>query len=231
MAENRELKPKSFRIDDLTAEKFKEISGRIGGNQQETMAKLIEAYEMQAGKAAFPDKKADIEEFERYAGMLSRMYMSAIESNQNLTQTIRNEYAAQLMSKDDIIQDLQTKLADAKQENSHAGELLNRVISEKNQLKTELEQTKAMLADKEKLNIALSETCATQKAKIDRLPDAEGELDKARRQIMELQEKLQAAEIESQKLLLESERRQHEEIDKYQQKYLELLDQIGRQPR
>ena len=49
MTESRELKPKSFRIDDETAKKFKEISENIGGNQQEAMAKLIEAYEFQAG--------------------------------------------------------------------------------------------------------------------------------------------------------------------------------------
>ena len=59
MSENKELKPKSFRIDDETAEKFKEISSAIGGNQQQTLAKLIEAYEFQSGKAVLTDKKAD----------------------------------------------------------------------------------------------------------------------------------------------------------------------------
>lgn len=43
MADGKELKPKSFRIDNETAEKFKEISNTIGGgNQQETLAKLID---------------------------------------------------------------------------------------------------------------------------------------------------------------------------------------------
>ena len=63
MAESKELKPKSFRINDETAEKFKEISMNIGGNQQETLSKLIEAYEFQAGKAVLTEKKADIEQF------------------------------------------------------------------------------------------------------------------------------------------------------------------------
>ena len=40
MADGKELKPKSFRIDDVTADKFKEISSDIAGNQQETLAKL-----------------------------------------------------------------------------------------------------------------------------------------------------------------------------------------------
>ena len=65
MADGKELKPKSFRIDEATAERFKEISGQLGGNQQETLAKLIEAYEFQSGKAILTDKKADIEQFEQ----------------------------------------------------------------------------------------------------------------------------------------------------------------------
>ena len=65
MADGKELKPKSFRIDDETAEKFKEISNTIGGNQQETLAKLIEAFEFQSGKAILTEKKADIEQIEK----------------------------------------------------------------------------------------------------------------------------------------------------------------------
>ena len=41
MADGKELRPRSFRIDDETAERIKEISNTIGGNQQETLAKLI----------------------------------------------------------------------------------------------------------------------------------------------------------------------------------------------
>ena len=51
MADDKALKPRSYRINDETAEKIKEIAASIGGNQQETLAKLIEAYEFQSGKA------------------------------------------------------------------------------------------------------------------------------------------------------------------------------------
>ena len=44
-----EVKPRSFRIDEETAEKFKKICLEAGLNQQETLAKLIESYELQAG--------------------------------------------------------------------------------------------------------------------------------------------------------------------------------------
>ena len=102
MAEGKELKPKSFRIDDETVERFKEISASIGGNQQETLAKLIEAFEFQSGKAILTEKKADIEQFEKYVSVLTRMYMSSLEDNQNLTETVRTEFEALLKSKDTI---------------------------------------------------------------------------------------------------------------------------------
>ena len=65
MAEGKELKPKSFRIDDETAEKFKEISSAIGGNQQQTLAKLIETYHFQTGKSILTNKRDDIDQLEK----------------------------------------------------------------------------------------------------------------------------------------------------------------------
>ena len=99
MADSKELKPKSFRINDETAEKFKEISMNIGGNQQETLSKLIEAYEFQAGKVVLTEKKADIEQFEKYITAITRMFMGSLEDNQNVSETIRTEFDALLKSK------------------------------------------------------------------------------------------------------------------------------------
>ena len=99
MADDKVLKPKSFRIDDETADKFKEISATIGGNQQETLAKLIEAFEFQSGKAILTEKKADIDQFEKYVTAITRMYMSSLEDNQNITE---NENYNQILFKNDI---------------------------------------------------------------------------------------------------------------------------------
>lgn len=115
MADSKDLKPKSFRIDDETAEKFKEVLSKIGGKQQEALSKLIEAYEFQAGKAVLTEKKADIEQFEKYVNALTRMFMGSLEDNQNVTETVRTEFDALLKSKDATIQDLQEKLTLAKQ--------------------------------------------------------------------------------------------------------------------
>lgn len=199
MADGKELKPKSFRIDDETAEKFKEISNTIGGNQQETLAKLIEAFEFQSGKAILTEKKADIEQFEKYITAITRMFMGSLEDNQNITETVRTEFDALLKSKDTTIQDLQEKLTVAKQlkedatlkARTHADEnaRLNEVIdSLNNEYNSKMDDMQSMLSDKDSLNKALTDSCNDLKAKIESMKEAaeqsvvlRGELDQLKK--------------------------------------------------
>ena len=180
MSDNKELKPKSFRIDDETAEKFKEIASLIGGSQQETLAKLIEAFEFQQGKSILTEKKADVEQFEKYVGCLVRMFMGVLEDNQNITETVRTEFDALLMSKDAIIQDLQSQLAIAKQlkeeattrakaytnENDDLKQTIERLNTEYNKKMNDIQE---MLKDKESLNKVLSSSCNDLKVKVEQM--------------------------------------------------------------
>ncbi len=183
MADGKELKPRSFRIDDTTIEKFKEISNIIGGNQQETLAKLIESFEFQSGKAVLTEKKADIEQFEKYITAITRMFMGSLEDNQNITETVRTEFDALLTSKDAVIQDLQEKLTAAKQvkedatlkARTHADEnaRLHEVIdSLNNEYNTKMDDMQSMLSDKDNLNKALTDSCNELKAKIEGIREA-----------------------------------------------------------
>ena len=284
MADSKELKPKSFRIDDETAEKFKSISGAIGGNQQETLAKLIEAYEFQAGKAVLTDKKADIEQFEKYVTAITRMYMSSLEDNQNITETVRTEFDALLKSKDATIQDLQAQLTTSKQLKEEAtrqskyysdeNDRLNDVIeSRTNEYESKMQDMKEILADKDKLNNALAESCNDLKQKIYDMKAEHDELKKLRSELSslkadyssllsekaEIERKLEhekenaeravvdsdaalkrqqdQAQFKLDKSLLELDKKyqaqieklkatKQSEIDKYQQKYLDLLEQM-----
>ncbi len=183
MSENKESKPRSFRIDDEIAEKFKEISSVISGNQQQTLAKLIEAYEFQAGKAVLTDKKAEIEEFEKYITAITRKYMGSLEDNQNLSQTIRTEFEAQLKSKDTTIQGLQSQLTTVKQikeeaaskaqmyedENARLNGVIDSLTKEYN---TKMDDLQTMLADKDSLNKALIDSCNELKTKAEGMKKA-----------------------------------------------------------
>lgn len=197
MADDKILKPKSFRIDDETAEKFKEISANIGGNQQETLSKLIEAYEFQNGKALLIKDKESIEQFERYITALTRMYMSSLESKQNVTETVRTEFDALMQSKDATIKDLQDKLAVAKQveqdatskaksyadENKDLADTIAKIQQEHTQKITDMQQ---MLTDKENLNKALTDSCNELKSKMDQMTAAAQENEVLKKDVADL---------------------------------------------
>lgn len=54
--DKKQPSPKSFRVDDETASKIKEIAAKIGGNQQAAFSALISAYEFEQGKASTPER-------------------------------------------------------------------------------------------------------------------------------------------------------------------------------
>ena len=285
MADGKELKPKSFRIDDETAEKFKEISGRIGGSQQETLAKLIEAFEFQSGKALLTEKKADIEQFEKYVTAITRMFMGSLEENQNLTEIVRTEFDALLKSKDATIQDLQEKLTKAKQLKEDAiakakvqADESARLSSMIDSLNAQMDDMQFRLSDKENLNKALTDSCNDLKAKVESMRVAaeqavefKSDLDRVKKECEAVMQK--CADLEQQvqreqadhretllglkqheadaleslkeqmqlthdKAMLQAEKSFHaqlqqlkaenqNEIDKYQQRYFELLKQVS----
>lgn len=243
MAEGKELKPKSFRIDDETAEKFKELSNTIGGNQQETLAKLIEAFEFQSGKAILTDKKADIEQFEKYVSAITRMFMGSLEDNQNITETVRTEFDALLKSKDATIQDLQEKLTVAKQlkedatlkARAHADEnaRLNSVIdSLNNEYNSKMDDMQSMLSDKDSLNKALTDSCNDLKTKIEGMKEAAEQSAIFREELEQLKkehEKVirERSDLEKQ---MQQERTAHEKaISEFRQHEADALERLKEQ--
>lgn len=255
MGESKELKPKSFRIDDTTADKFKEIATQIGGNQQETLAKLIEAYEFQGGKAVLTEKKADIEQFEKYVNVLTRMFMGSLEDNQNITATVRTEFEAQLKSKDAIIQDLQEKFQVAKQTKEQAEANEKAAQDEQNRLIIELSKSDRNYeeavktyeskiqglnntiaafnnsTDMMKKEIArLEEGASVVNALQDKVKQLEADLEVKKTELQECQRDREQDSIKHEREIMSLEKQYREEkqvaVDQYQAKYLELLEKL-----
>ena len=229
MSDEKILKPKSFRITDETAEAFKQISTEIGGNQQEALAKLIEAYEFQKGKAILTEKKADIEQFEQYITILTRMYMSSLEDNQNVTATVRTEFEALLQSKDQTIQDLQSQLTTAKQLKEEASakakgfadenaRLNDYIKSLEQEYSSKTEDLQSMLSDKDSLNRALTDSCNDLKDKLNAMQ-------KEQEEVVSIRSKLAEAVAERNGLRVskdEAEKALKSEISKHEQEVTQL---------
>ncbi len=163
--QNQQLKPKTFRIDESTAEKIRKIAETIGGNQQGAFVKLIEAYELQAGKSRLPGKKEAVEQFERYTTALVHMYLESLEAGQMMKETVYAEYDDLLKSKDTVIQDLQKRLEEADHQKkeaqahekevrerarAHEEEIKERAQAREKELTEKAESAEALLISKEK---------------------------------------------------------------------------------
>lgn len=187
MADTKALTPKSFRIDDETAQKFKEIANSIGRNQQGTMQLLLNAYYMQQGKAELSEHKANIEQFEAYTTSIITMYTQSLQANHDLRETVLQEMDATLKSKDSVIQGLQNQLTAAKQKRESA-EAQAKALSEENKtLVKENETLKTILTDKDGLNKALRDSCNDLKSKIETLEANAGQAQALRGQLREIQ--------------------------------------------
>lgn len=237
-----ELKPKSFRIDDETAEKFKEISSSIGGNQQETLAKLIQAYEFQSGKAVLTEKKADIEQFEDYVTAITRMFMGSLNDNQNMKEIVRTQFDAQLNSKDTTILNLQDENKGLKVERDQAvsiranlEEQITLLNDRINEYEKRLEDAQKMIADRESYVSLLKEKNQQSEQNAENSKQFQSENEALRQELAEIKRQLESQALEHQKSVLEL-KEQHmnennalkekylKEIEEYQQKYKLELD-------
>lgn len=215
MADEKILRPKSFRLDDDTADKFRAICESTGGNQQETLERLIQVYELQAGKAILTERKADMQKFEKYSAILTRMYMNSLEENQHVTDVVRESFEDALKSKDETIMDLQNRESKAEMDKSEAVNLAAAYKEEAANLNKQLEQLQkaydsinANLLDKDQLNKALADTCRELRTKVESLEmDLDGletlkrNLDEAKTAKAEIETKLEAEQVAHKKEL------------------------------
>jgi chromosome segregation ATPase len=211
MADNKEIKVKSFRIDDETASKFKEISASIGGNQQETMQLLINAYCMQEQKAVLVDYKANLETIENYTTAILQMYTTALQENKSTKETVRAEFEALLKSKDTVIQELQAQVTTAKQLKEDATDkakvyadenvrLNNTIETLNSEYKNKLEDVQEKLLDKDNLNKALTDSCNDLKYKNECMKADVEQMSIIKNKLTELQQKYDKLVITSESL-------------------------------
>lgn len=238
---------RSFRITEATADKIKDIAAEIGGNQQQTLAKLIEAYELQKGKTVLADKRTDIETFGNYVTAMTRMYMAALEDGQNASNLVRAEFEAQLISKDNVIKDLQDQLLKARQTEQEASgiaeslknenvRLDNVLTSLKSEYETKTADLQDMLKDKDNLNKALTDKAEQQAKEITGMKEKSKELEELKAELEQCRNDLSTAFNDKEQLLIQHEKdmlalekklqtEKVKEVEKYQALYLSLLQE------
>lgn len=106
-----EVKQTNFRVDQETADKFRQFCMDAGMNQAQGFDHVMEVLEMDRAKEAVPGRATEIEEFERNIKAVMVAYMNSLEINSNAEERVREQFSAALDSKDKTIQDLQGQVA------------------------------------------------------------------------------------------------------------------------
>lgn len=108
-SKNKELKIKSFRVDEDTFEKFKVIASKEFGNQGQCLDALINLYEMENSKSALLERKLEIESFQDYLNKINQLFVTSLQMSKDAEGRVKEEYLRQLSTKDTTIERLQIR--------------------------------------------------------------------------------------------------------------------------
>ena len=121
-----EIKQANFRINQDAADAFRRFCESQGMNQAQGFDHIMEVFEMDKAKSTIPERRTEIEDFERLTKGLISAYLRSIELNASAEERVREQFASDLNRKNKTIDELRQKVE---------------------QLQTEKDATEAMAAE------------------------------------------------------------------------------------
>lgn len=107
---NKELKVKSFRVDEDTFSKFKEIAASEFGNQGQCLDALINLYETEQSKSTLVTRQLEIESFQDYINKINRLFVTSLQLSEDAENRAKESFVKKLESKDEALLTLKEKL-------------------------------------------------------------------------------------------------------------------------
>lgn len=211
MSAGNPTKVLSIRANEEIQNKFRELTAELGGNQEQTMMRLIQTWEMQTSKSFISDRAAEIEQFDSWLSMIENAYVQSLTDNQILSETIHMQYKAQLESKDKIIAELQEKAEymgnNATCAQERADELEQKVANMEDILEKErisaYEKSSSqnkMIDDKEKLIASMQKIQQSLQTEVDAMETACKEANETKKELLATKNKLSVSEETNLKL-------------------------------
>lgn len=107
-----QIKQTNFRIDADRADAFRAFCEEQGMNQAQGFDHLMEVLALNEAKIAIPERQLEIEEFERHTKAILNSFLTSVALARDTEERVYDNFRTQLESKDALILDLQTKLAE-----------------------------------------------------------------------------------------------------------------------
>ena len=184
----------NFRVDQDTADKFREFCAAAGMNQAQGFDHVMQVLELDRAKEAVPSRATEIEEYEMHVKAIMSAYMNSLEINNNAEDRIKEQFSTALESKDKTIQDLQAQIMRLKDEKDAAEQMATGAAETAAQSMKETaaateraESVSQLVAEKDRTIGTLAEKLAAAEAKSEGYDALEQEKKESQEQIRTLQ--------------------------------------------
>ena len=178
-----EVKQTNFRVDQDTADKFREFCAAAGMNQAQGFDHMMQVLELDRAKEAVPSRATEIEEYEMHVKAILSAYTNSLAINNDAEERVKEQFSASLESKDKTIQDLQGQIAHLKEEKETAAQSMKEAAA----ATEKAESASQLVAEKDRTIGTLAEKLATAEAKSEGYDALEQKEKESQEQIRTLQ--------------------------------------------
>ena len=213
---NKELKVKSFRVDEDTFSKFKEIAASEFGNQGQCLDALINLYETEQSKSTLVTRQLEIESFQDYVNKINRLFVTSLQLSEDAENRAKESFIKKLESKDEALLTLKEKLETKQKEEQILKEKVKNLLEEQKRYKEELEnleESKSTLTQLANRNFDLSEEL---KNKVEKLEKKLADQEKIDESLLKIKEELleEKSKITQLNKMLEEEKENSNKLKK-----------------
>lgn len=213
---NKELKVKSFRVDEDTFSKFKEIAASEFGNQGQCLDALINLYETEQSKSTLVTRQLEIESFQDYVNKINRLFVTSLQLSEDAENRAKESFIKKLESKDEALLTLKEKLETKQKEEQILKEKVKNLLEEQKRYKEELEnleESKSTLTQLANRNFDLSEEL---KNKVEKLEKKLSDQEKTDESLLKVKEELleEKSKITQLNKMLEEEKENSNKLKK-----------------
>ena len=130
--------PKSMRVSSETMTELNKAKYMMGAHSlDEALKKLLTSFSMEGVQSAVPRRSTEIAEFEAHAKALISLFGASLNTCESAEARIREEFRAELASKEDPIKQLSEQLVRKDEEVAALKDALDNLTSAKNTLTIE----------------------------------------------------------------------------------------------
>lgn len=147
--EIKELKVRSFRVDENTFTKFKEIASNEFSNQSQCLDALINLYETEEAKVVISTRELEIESFQDYLNKINKLFLTSLQLSLDAEDRVKESFARKLDAKDEavsILKDTKDTMKVNLEKEKKENKLLKNEIIEITTKNKELEENKSTLS-------------------------------------------------------------------------------------